>query len=273
MPKTVDLAKKVLINNKVTRFLDINTDIGQTRDRVFFAKHPEILNHVTSVNVPCAVHDGDPRELIESIRLAKKYNCVVGAHIGFPDPARFGYEPMRLSPEDMAAWLYVQVGAMQAMVRSEGLEVEHVRPHGALYTAFLNNRELAFEVARVLYKINKWTVLVGPMGGFLDEIEKEIGIRTAPEAYIGKRYHVDTMMLTSRIQEFLPPQGVMDQARQLIQQTALTTEDGNTIPVKFKTIHISPILPQAVEVAEKIGQMLIQPVSLPIADIGASGWL
>jgi hypothetical protein len=65
----------------------------------------------------------------------------------------------------------------------------------------------------------------------------------------------------------------MDQARQLVGQSMLTTEDGKSIPAKFKTLHISPVLPQCVDVAERVGQMLIQPVSLPLADIGASGWL
>lgn len=274
MPKSVDLAKKILINHKVKRFVDLNTDLGQTRDRAFFAKNEhEMLNHVTSVNIPCAVHDGDPKEILESIRLAKRYNCAIGAHIGYPDPAKFGYEPMTLSEEDLAAWIYVQIGAFQAMVRSEGLEIEHVRPHGALYTAFMDNPDVAMTVARVLHKINSWFVLVGPMGPLLERIESDLNLRTASEIYLGKRYNAAGHLVTHRIQEFLPPQGVMDQARQLIQQSALTTEDGKTIPVQFKTLHISPVLPQCADVADKVGQMLIQPVSLPLADVGASGWL
>jgi UPF0271 protein len=274
MPKTVDLAKKVLLNPKVKQFVDLNTDLGQTRDRAFFAKNQfELLNHVTSVSIPCAVHDGDPKEILQVIREAKRFNCVVGAHIGYPDPARFGYEPMDLPEEDLAAWLYVQIGAFQALLRSEGLDIEHIRPHGALYTAFLDKPEVALSVARVLHKINSWFVLVGPMGSVLEQVEKEVGLRTAPEIYLGKRYNSEGKLLTNRLQEFLPPQGVMDQARQLIQHSSLTTEDGKTIPVKFKTLHISPTLPHCVDVADKIGQMLLQPVSLPLADIGASGWL
>ncbi|HEY9685965.1 MAG TPA: LamB/YcsF family protein, partial [Coleofasciculaceae cyanobacterium] len=103
MPKTVDLAKKILINNKVKRFIDLNADLGQSRDQAFYAKTDyELLNHVTSVNIPCAVHDGDPKELLAAIRQAKRFNCVIGAHIGYPDPARFGYEAMQLSEEDLA---------------------------------------------------------------------------------------------------------------------------------------------------------------------------
>lgn len=274
MPKAVDLAKKVLLSHKVKRFIDLNTDLGQTRDLPFYERTDnEFLNAITSVSIPCAVHDGDPKEILSAIRTAKKYNCVVGAHIGYPDPARYGYEPMQLSEEDLVAWTYVQIGAFQALARAEGLDIEFIRPHGALYTAFVNKPEVALTVSRALHRMNNWFLLVGPAGPLLDQIEQETGLRIAPEIYLGKRYDSEGKLLTSRIQEFLPPQGVMDQAKQLIHQSAVTTEDGKSIPVKFKTIHVSPTLPNCIEVADKIGQMVIQPVSLPLAEIGASGWL
>jgi lactam utilization protein B len=128
-------------------------------------------------------------------------------------------------------------------------------------------------VAEALHRINSWFVLVGPAGPVLEQIEREVGLRTAPEVYLGKRYTSDGLPSIGRLQEFLSPQGVMDQAKQLIQNGTLTSEDGKTVSLKAKTLHISPLLPNSVEVAEKVGQLLIQPVSLPLADIGASGWL
>lgn len=274
MPKNVDLAKKILINHKVKQFVDLNTDLGQTRDRQFYERtHYELLNHVTSVSLPCAVHDGDPKDILESIRLARRYNCVLGAHIAYPDPVKNGYEPMELSDEDLEAWLYVQIGAFQALARSERADIELVRPHGALYTAFVNNPKVAYLVAKTLHKMSSWFVLVGPAGPLLDEIQQAVGIRTAPEIYLGKRYDQEGRLQLSRIQEFLPPQGTIDQARQLIHQGLLTTDNGKSIPTRFKTLHISPLLPNCIDAAHKVGQMLIQPVSLPLADIGASGWL
>jgi UPF0271 protein len=274
MPKSVDLAKKILPNHKVKRFLDLNTDLGQTRDLAFFKRTDyALLNHVTSVSIPCAVHDGDPKELLECIRQAKRFNCVIGAHIGFPDPARCGYEPMQLSEEDLTAWSYVQVGAFQAMIRSEALDIEFIRPHGALYSAFIDNPEVALTVARALHRMNSWFVLVGPPGPILTRIEEEVGLRTAPEIYLGKRYTAQGQLSVARIQDFLPPQGIMDQAKQFIQHGTLTAEDGKSVPIKGKSLHINPILPNAVDVAEKVGQLLIQPVSLPLIDINASGWL
>lgn len=274
MPKTVDLAKKVLLSHKIKRFIDLNTDLGQARDLAFFKKNNyELLNQVTSVNIPCAVHDGDPVEILESIRQAKRFNCAIGAHIGFPDPAKNGYEAMQISEEALTAWVFVQIGAFQALVQSEGMEIAHIRPHGALYMAFLNNPEVALTMAKALHRLNSWFVLMGPAGPILEQVEKEVGLRTAPEIYLGKRYDQEGKLSSTRMQEFLAPQAVMDQARQLIGQSSLTAEDGKAVSVQFKTLHISPLLPQCVDVAERVGQMLVQPVSLPLADIGASGWL
>jgi lactam utilization protein B len=128
-------------------------------------------------------------------------------------------------------------------------------------------------VAKALQKINAWFVLMGPAGPVLDQVEKELGLRIAPEIYLGKRYDQQGKLSLNRMQDFLPPQGVMDQARQLIGQSTLTAEDGKSVPVQFKTLHVSPLLPQSVDLADRVGQMLIQPVSLPLAEIGASGWL
>ena len=274
MPKTTDLARKILLAPNIKKYIDLNTDLGQSRDKAFFEKTDyKLLNFVTSVNIPCCVHDGDPMEVITAIRQAKRYNCVVGAHIGYPDPARVGYEPMDIPAEELAAWIYVQLGAFAALLESEGLAIEHVRPHGALYTAFIDKPDVAAAVAKAVYRMSNWYVLVGPAGPILDDVQKNIGIRTAGEVQLGKRYNEHGQLVLGRVQDTLPPQGVLDQAKQLIHQGKLTTEDGRTSDAEFKSLHISPTLTNSIEVAEKVGQMLVQPVSLPLADIGASGWL
>lgn len=274
MPQPVDLAKKIILDPKVKHFADLNTDLGQSRDKAFFTQsHYELLNAVTSVNIPCAVHDGDPHYLLEMIRLAKYYNCSVGAHIGYPDPASSGYEKMDLDAEALSTWIYVQIGTLQALLKSEGLEIHYVRPHGALYTACFQNPDVAMTVAKALKKMSAWMVLVGPGGSALQKIESEIGLRTAPEFYLGKKYTADGLPNLDTGSLFLSPQAIISQVKQLLNHSTVSTEQGEPIKVDFKTIHISPKLPQCADVASRIHQLLIQPVSLPLADIGASGWL
>lgn len=274
MAKQADIARKIILSPRTKKFIDLNTDLGQTQDKAFFeADEPSLLTYVSSVNIPCCVHDGNPKEIIETIVKAKSFNCAIGAHIGFPDPVNYGYEAMAIDPEELSAWLYVQIGAIRALAKSVGSDIEHVRPHGALYGKLQTDPLIARVVAETLYKINPWMILVGPIGPVLKEVSQSVGIRVAPEIYLGKRYSADGTLVGHRFHDNLPFKVIIDQARQLIQDSTLHTQDGKPLKVEFSTLHISPRLPSAIEIAERIIYMLGQPVALSAAAVGASGWL
>jgi UPF0271 protein len=274
MPKIADLSRKVILSQKLKRYIDLNTDFGQSRDRAFFEdEESSLLNYVSSVNIPCCVHDGHPRDVMQSIVKAKAFNCSIGAHIGLPDPAHHGYEPMAVSDEDLAAWLYVQLGAFRAMLQAHSLEIEHVRPHGALYGYFLTDETKARVVAETLYKMNPWAILVAPVGPITASIQNKVGLRVAPEVYLGKRYNAQGTLIAERFQEDLSTQGVLDQARQLITDSSLTSQDGQTVKVSYNTLHISPRMANSVAIAEKLSAVLGQAVPLSVAMVGNSGWV
>jgi UPF0271 protein len=274
MPKTPDTAKKVILTEKLKRYIDLNTDYGQTGEAAYFADPDNnLLTYASSVNIPCCVHDGDPLQMMEHIAQAKQFNCAIGAHIAYPDPVNLGYKEMTLSDEELAAWIHVQIGAFRSLTQAVGLDIEHVRPHGALYGKLINDPHTARVVAETLYKMNPWLILVGPFGPVLEEVHQKVGIRVAPEVYLGKRYNAEGTLIRHRFHENLTPQGVLDQAKQLISESALTTQDGKTLKVKFSSLHISPKLNSSIEIAEKLNAILGQAVSLPIAAVGASGWV
>lgn len=274
MPKYADTARKVILTQKLKRYIDLNTDYGQSEEKKYF-EDPEnsLLTYVSSVNIPCCVHDGDPLEMMKHIAKAKEFNCAIGAHIAYPDPVNLGYKEMNMSAEELASWIYVQVGAFRALAQANGLDIEHIRPHGALYGKFINDPETARAVAETLYKINPWYILVGPFGPVLEEVRQKVGIRVAPEVYLGKRYNSEGKLIAHRFHENLTPQGVLDQAKQLITDSALTTQDGKTLKVTFSTMHISPRLEVGVDIAEKLNTVLGQAVSLAVAAVGTSGWV
>jgi UPF0271 protein len=274
MPKKADMARKVILSPKLKRYVDVNTDFGQSQDKPYFQDEDNsLLAYVSSVNIPCGVHDGDPLEIMDCIAKAKLFNCAVGAHIAYPDPVNMGYKEMKISHEELSAWIHVQIGAFRALCHAQGSDIEHVRPHGALYGKFFTDRETARVVAETIYKINPWLILVGPAGPILDELKETVGIRIAPEVYLGKRYGADGALLGHRFHENLSPQGVLDQAKQLITDSSITTQDGKTVKINFSTLHISPRLEVGVDIAEKLNGVLGQPVSLAVAAVGASGWV
>ncbi|MEB3287845.1 MAG: LamB/YcsF family protein [Vampirovibrionales bacterium] len=277
MPKTSDLARKSIYPTQLKRYVDLNTDFGQSRDKAYFEQSDyQLLNYVSSVNIPCCVHDGDPKEVIEAIAKARTYHCAIGAHIGYPDPNTSGYQVMEISKEELAAWIHVQLGTFTALAKVNMTTVEHVRPHGALYAAFLNNKETALCIAETIYKIDPWLILMAPAGSILEEVATKTGIRTAPEIYLGKRYNANGQMDEQSMKETgvsLPPQGIFEQGRQLIQQGSLTTAQGKTVEMKYRSMHISPLIQQPQQLAERLCNVMGQPVASNLTDIGASGWL
>jgi UPF0271 protein len=197
----------------------------------------------------------------------------VGAHIAYPDPASHGSQVMSLSPDELKAWLLVQLGTFHALTLSCGVEMQHVRPHGALYGKFFSDYETARLVAEVVYKFNPWAFLVGPAGPILTRIQQEVGIRIAPEVHLGRRYTQEGILSATHFSEQLPSQAIMDQARQLFYHSQLLAQDGRLLKLDFKTMHLSPKLQNPVELAKRLVHMMGQPVSLPLAAIGASGWV
>lgn len=274
MSKQPDLARKSIFPDRLKQYVDLNTDLGQSRDVKFFeSTEYELLNQVSSVNIPCGVHDSDPVKILQAIAKAQHYNCAIGAHVGYPDPINYGYQALQLSDEELAAWLHMQIGGFLALAKTKTATVHHVRPHGPLYTAFVNNPAVARVVAEAIYKIDPWMMLIAPAGTILDEIASQLNMRVIPEVYLGKKYTPKGELSVTEIKDNLSPQGTFEQARQLIFQGALTVPNGQALKVKFKTLHISPSLPEPIQLAERLANMLGQPVAAPLVDVGATGWL
>ena len=265
---------KVLIRDDLKRYVDLNVDFGQTRDQAFFkSTENALLKHVSSVNVPCCVHDGDPRDVMAAMALGKAFNCAVGAHIAYPDPAHHGYQkPEGITHEELSAWLRVQLGAFKELARVHTVDVHHVRPHGALYRSFIDDEETALAVAQTLKEIDPWLMLVGPAGPVLNKVATDIGLRVAPEIYLGKRYADTGLPDLDRLHETLPSQAAYDQGKRLIEESTLTAASGEAVNVKFKSLHVTPAMDGVVDLAARLSQLLVQPVPVTMLDVAASGW-
>lgn len=268
--------QKTTIAPSVQRYMDLNTDLGQSRDRAFFQSEDggNFLQRMSSVNIPCGLHDGHPLDLLAAIEQAKKSHCAIGAHVGFPDPAHYGYEAPDLQDDELRAWLLMQLGAFRALLNTHQMDIEHVRPHGALYLKLLDHEPTARVLANTLYTVNPWTILLGPLSPMLKSVCEEVGLRYAPEISLGRLYHVDGRLHTGRLQEFLSPAATVEQARQLIRQNELMSWTGKPVEASgVKSLHLSPAMPEAPWVAEQVGQLLGQAIPLSIALVGKTGWV
>ncbi|MGE0200451.1 MAG: LamB/YcsF family protein [Candidatus Melainabacteria bacterium] len=274
MHNTLSSLEKNIVIPSRGKHLDLNTDFGQSRDRAFFESTDfALLKWVSTVNMPCCVHDGDPAETLKLVEKAKQFHCEVGAHIGYPDPASHGYGEYTGTQEELYAWIVLQLGALQALMQASGLDVVHVRPHGALYLAFLSQPETARTVAEAMYKLNPWLILLGPAGPVLSDVAKKVGLRVMPELVLGKVYNRDGALAADRLNDSLAPQAVVEQARMMIDDKQVMTTDGRKVAVQFSSLHLSPRQPEVLSIAEKVSQQMGQPTAISLLTAGESGWL
>lgn len=267
--------RKTILSNRLKRYVDLNTDFGQSQEAGYFADLDQsLLPFVSTVYIPCGVHEGDPADIIKLMEVAKTYHCAIGAHVGLPNPKDLGNTAMPdLTPESLKAWILMQLGGMRAMAQSVGVSIDQVRPHGALYAAFFDAPDVARLLAETVYQFDPWLTLVAPAGSLIEQFEKEIGVRIGPEMHLGKRYELDGRPIKETFRDDMPQQAILNQARQLITDSSYMTADGKTQKIRFSTLHLSPRVGNALFVAERLNLFLGQPVALSLAAAGASGWL
>ena len=179
--------------------MDINCDMGESFGRYALGDDASVMPYITSANIACGLHAGDPSVMRSTIRLAKEHGVAVGAHPGWPDLQGFGRREMSMTPDEAEGYILYQIGALAAFCREEGVEMRHVKVHGALYNQAVYDRVLADVVARAVKTFDKNLILVGQAGSAMIKAGIGIGLRVANEAFPDRRYNPDGT-LTSRKQ-------------------------------------------------------------------------
>lgn len=243
-------------------FLDLNCDLGEGFGIYNNSREQELLPYVSSINIPCGGHAGDPTKIMQALKIAKEHSLSIGAHIGYSDLASFGYREMNLSFEELQAMILYQVGALKSMASAYKLNIDFIRPHGALYRQMATDAALAISIAKSLEQIDQWLILVGAPGEALNNVKDETKIRVAPEIIIEKYYDDDGNIL------FDEPVNDVDTcvsiASKLITENKLITKNGNLIEVEAKTIHLCSTSEYSLEIAKQVRE-LFEERPLPIA--------
>lgn len=168
--------------------IDLNSDLGESYGSFSIGNDDEVLKHVTSVNIACGFHAGDPLVMEATVKKALEHHVAIGAHPGFPDLLGFGRRPMMISPEEARAYIIYQVGALHGFIQAYGGNMQHVKPHGALYNMAATDEKIAKAIAEGVYAINSELILMGLAGGKLVEAGKEVGLKTANEVFADRTY-------------------------------------------------------------------------------------
>lgn len=166
--------------------IDLNCDLGEGA-----GQDDALIPFITSANVACGLHAGEPGEMARVVRLARAHGVAVGAHPGYADREHFGRRDLALTPGEVEALLLYQIGALAALARAEQVPLRHVKPHGALYNRAAQDRELAQTVARAVATFSRELILVGLAGSLLLEAGREAGLRVAGEGFPDRAYNPD----------------------------------------------------------------------------------
>lgn len=238
--------------------VDLNSDLGESFGAYTLGRDEEILQVVSSANVACGFHAGDPAVMLKTVALAKRFGVAVGAHPGLPDLVGFGRRQMAISPQDAYSMVLYQIGALGAVAAAQGVKLHHVKPHGALYNMAAKDKELAEAVAAAVHDFDRELVLYGLAGSELIKAGEAKGLRTASEVFADRSYQEDGS-LTPRSQPgalLVDEEAAIAQVLTMVSQGQVTALSGKTIPVKADTICVHGDGVKALAFARRIREAL-----------------
>jgi UPF0271 protein len=200
----------------------------------------DILQYVTSANIACGFHAGDPATMRKTVTLALEKGIAIGAHPGLPDLTGFGRRNMEISPQEAFDMVVYQIGALYGFVKAEGGKIQHVKPHGALYNMAAKSMELSQAIAGAIYKVDSELILFGLSGSELVKAGEAIGLRTASEVFADRTYQKDGSLTPRRQPDALltDDQKAIDQVIRMVKEGKVLSQQGIDIVIQADTVCI-----------------------------------
>lgn len=236
------------------RSIDLNCDMGEGA-----GCDEQIIPHVTSINIACGFHAGDPATMRKTVRLAVEHGAAIGAHPGFQDLAGFGRREMPVTPQEVYDLVLYQAGAIAAFAHAAGAFVTHLKPHGALYNMAAKDAGIAQAIAESTQAFDPACILVGLAGSELIRAGIAAGLTTASEGFADRTYQADGS-LTPRDSPgalITDPAAAAEQVLKMILQGTVTSLQGMDVPLRADTICIHGDSPGAANLAQTIRQRLL----------------
>lgn len=236
--------------------IDLNCDMGESFGAWTMGHDQEVIPWVSSVNIACGFHAGDPATMRRTVALALEHGVRIGAHPGLPDLLGFGRRVMAISPQEAYDLVVVQVGALAAVARSQGAALHHVKAHGALYNMAARDAALAQAIARAVADVDSGLVLYALAGSLQVQAGLDAGLAVAHEVFADRSYQPDGS-LTPRQQPGAMITDVEQSVRQVLQMVEhrqVTCLSGETIALQADTLCLHGDQPGAAEFARRLYQ-------------------
>lgn len=234
--------------------IDLNCDMGESFGAWSMGNDLAILPYVTSANIACGYHAGDPGTMRKTVAAALEHGVAIGAHPGLPDLVGFGRRTIDISPQEAYDMVVVQVGALAAVAASQGARLHHVKAHGALYNMAAKRPELAQAIARAVYDIDSSLVFYGLASSELTRAGEQCGLKVAHEVFGDRTYQNDGSLTPRKQADAMIEDATVSirQVLRMITEGRITSVQGDEVPVKADTLCLHGDQPDAVAFAKSI---------------------
>jgi UPF0271 protein len=239
--------------------VDLNADLGEGFGVWTLGDDDAMLDVVTSANVACGFHAGDPATLRRVCLAAAERGVRIGAQVSYRDLAGFGRRFIDVSSEDLTADVMYQIGALSALATAAGTSVSYVKPHGALYNSIVTNRQQAHAVAEAVHAVDPELPVLGLAGSVFFTAAEEYGLTTVPEAFADRSYRPDGQLVSRRERNAVlhDVDEIADRVISMVTSGRVAAVDGSTIPVTVRSVCVHGDSPGAVQIATAVRKRLV----------------
>lgn len=240
--------------------VDLNSDLGESFGCYKIGMDDEVLKHITSANIACGFHAGDPIQMDKTVKLALENNVKIGAHPGFMDIMGFGRREMEISKEEVKAYIKYQLGALNSFAVSNGQKLQHIKAHGALYNMAAKDYELALAISQAVYEVDKDIILLGLANSSMIDAGKEVGLKVASEVFADRAYNSDGTLVSRSIEGSIihDTEIAIKRVIKMVKENKVEAINGKYINIKADSICVHGDNPKAIEFVKNIREELIR---------------
>jgi UPF0271 protein len=236
--------------------IDFNADMGESFGMYLMGNDERFMKYITSANVACGFHAGDPTVMKKTVALAKKYGVQVGAHPGLPDRQGFGRREMNLSPEEIHDDMIYQIGALKAFVEAAGLKLHHVKPHGSLYGMAMRREEVARAICQAVLDVDRSLYLYIMKKGFACPVAESMGLRVVYELYADLEYDGEGNLVITRHHKSYEPDEAAKRVVKMLQEKKVVTTNNTEIAIEGNSVCMHSDTANAAEIAAAVRKAL-----------------
>ena len=239
----------------MSRFkVDINCDMGESFGVYNLGMDEEIIKYISSANIACGFHAGDPSVIDETVKMAADQNVMVGAHPSFRDLVGFGRRKMEIDSKEVKQIMIYQIGALQAFAKTHNLKLQHVKPHGALNNMASTDYDMALAIAEAIKEVDENLIFVALGGSAMYKAAQNIGLRVASEVFADRAYNLDGTLVSRKIKGAVIEDSnkVKRRVLNMVKNGEVKTIDDEILKVKADTVCVHGDNPSAVKLVKEL---------------------